>query len=207
MNLTDSAAQSGVAHAVAESLKLVDVITIASACGSLMIVLLTLLIIVYFFIRAREDVRQMDAVKEKLGILEQKRNEGDYISDQTTNVLYDLYRLIAGVKSYIELASLGYQAHDQLFEKMEEDVVAIEKHFSELGLLSVDKERRVSAQQNLANLSGNLDTLRIMQQISRREIGIFDPEILVSIRQLKRRLGRNVIDSGAWTGRPSGGAF
>jgi hypothetical protein len=204
-NSTVGAITTGIPEA--EGFSPIDLLVVLTASVSMVILVLTLLMIVFIFYRVRDDFTLMTELNGRTTLLEQRNQEGQFISDQVTNVLYDLYRMIASIKGIIELQRLGFFVNEELFDLIERDVMVIEKHFAEIGLLSVDKERRISAQQSLANFSGDAETLGIMQDVSERKIGVYDDELAAAIRQLKVRIAGNIVDASSWTGRPSGGAF
>src|SRR5580698_8304169 len=121
MGANDGSTPHDVMHPAAEVFKLVDVVTLASGFASLVVVAISLIIVGFIYYRVREDVKLMEELNTRTAALEKRISEGDYISDQTTNVLYDLYRLFSGVKGFIELRDLGYDVNRQLFDEMERD--------------------------------------------------------------------------------------
>jgi len=167
-----------------------------------------LVVTAYIYLRSRQDLAEIKDIKENLRRIQTKTEEAGYISDEIANVLYDLYELAGLLKAYIELRDVGYKVHDGLFEDMNRRVSLTEKHFAELGLFSIDSERRKSVQLALVNSYGDTDTIRIMEKIADGKIGVRDEDIKTSIRLLERRLKKDpMYHASAWTGRPSGGSF
>jgi hypothetical protein len=192
-----------------EQFKIVDIIVITTAVLSMLAVFTALLVTAFIFYRSKQDIAEVEELKRNIKIIESKIDESGYISDQIGNVLYDLYDLFAAMKAYIELREVGYRVDGKLFDGLNRRVLLIEKHFGELGLFSVDEERRKSVQSSLANRYGDADTVKIMQKIADGKIGIKDKNIRSAIRTLEGRLKSNMlfVDSSSWTGRPSGGSF
>ncbi|MFZ5739404.1 MAG: hypothetical protein ACOY6K_21260 [Pseudomonadota bacterium] len=186
-----------------------DVITLITALISMVASAGALLLAAFIFYRIREDISFMNITRNRLDAIEKFNNESTYVSDQLTNVLYDLYTLISSLKAYIELSEAKLPVSDKLFDDVETQIAFTEKHFAELGLFSQDPERRKTVQQSLANMFGDIETLELMQKIANRKIGIFDENIIRAIRMLRNRLkqDRVYLDSSVWAGRPSGGAF
>jgi hypothetical protein len=191
------------AVSLAESLVL-----ITTLLGTVAVVT-ALVVTAFIFFRSRQDISEIKEIEADIRRMHAKSEEAVYISDEMANVLYDLYELIGLLKAYSELRETGYKVNEALFEDMNCRISFAEKHFAELGLFSIDAERRKSVQLALVNKYGDHDTLRIMQKIVDGKIGIRDDDIQISLRLLERRLRENFvpIQSSAWTGRPSGGSF
>jgi hypothetical protein len=167
------------------------------------------LVTAYIFFRSRQDIDQIKKLEGSVSQIQAKVEQGTYISDEIANVLYDLYELIGLIKAYVELREAGYVVNNGLFDDMNHRISLAEKHFAELGLFSQDSERRKTVQLALAHRYGDADTAKLMQKIADGKIGIPDQQIQASLRALERRLRDNIVylESGSWTGRPSGGSF
>lgn len=147
-------------------------------------------------------------LETRIEVLERQSQQNEYISDQVANVLYDLFNLITVLKAYAELKEEGLPVSNYLFERSNEMLFSIEKHFAELGLFSRDEVRRKSVQQALVAKYGDMRTLDIMQEIMKTESGKSDKSLADAVAAIKKRLlSENGHSAAAWTGRPSGGAF
>src|SRR5688572_14311225 len=148
-----------------------EVLTLITAFVSMVASAGALLLAVFIFYRIRADIEFMGKTAQKLSDLDKFNNEASYVSDQITNVLYDLYGLFSSLKAYIELTKAGYNVSEKLFDEIETQIMFAEKHFAELGLFSQDEERRKTVQQSLANMFGDVETLEIMQNIAKKSVG------------------------------------
>ncbi len=180
---------------------LVAILSMLAGAGSI-------LLAAYIAYRIKDDVIFARETREKIETLQKEQKESAYVSNEIANLLYDLFDLWSSLRAYVHILSERGTVSDKLLESIEERLAETERHFQELGLFSHDAERRRSAQQALAAMYGNLDTLDIFQRIDRGDFGFKDDEISESISRLRRRIQVNpTIRSELWTGRKGGGAF
>ena len=164
-----------------------DLTTVGLIVGSLSIVaaFCGLALTAFIFYRVREDIAELNRLRSRQDAFEERLVRASTISNELVNVLYDLYSMSAGYKAIAELQSLKMPIDEALFEALNEDFDAAEKHFAELGLFSADPERRVSVAQSLSNSYGDFGTYVLLSDLVAGKYG----EKLSELKPYKATLG------------------
>lgn len=144
-----------------------DLTTVGVIVGSLSIVAAScgLLLTAFIFHRVRADIETLNKLSKKQEVFEDRLDRASTISNELVNVLYDLHSMSAGFKAIAELQSLGMEVDEALFDALNSDFEAAEKHFAELGLFSGDKDRRISVAQSLSNSYGDFSTYVLLSDL------------------------------------------
>lgn len=164
---------------------------------------LTALVTIFIIHQSNVSAKKIDDLENQLNSLKNKVGKSHLLSEEVERVTLDLHAKIQLVYSLIFFYKHTGDFSDVIIKRIREMKLVSDKHVYELELLSSNDAKRLSALQALTNGAGDVETLRVINQlIDIEQDDVRKAELKAFYEKLYSRLrGPLTYDSRAWTGR------